>query len=114
MLYKQQTTEMYTRASSIVIDNPLAAIPNITFHEQYATTDGVAIAGRAGSCWLNLNPGTEPTPFDLVHPETGEAVGSMTYGEFQLALYSLYLHVAAKRDEPPAETDMEPVDGPTD
>jgi hypothetical protein len=37
--------------------------------------------------------------FDLMHPETGAVIGSMTYQELYVALASAYLHVATKRDQ---------------
>lgn len=97
MLYNRATTELYVRASSVQINNRLGSAPDITFYEQFATSDGVALDGLRSSCALTMDDPTES--FELVHPETGAALGSMSYAELQVALYSLYLKAATERDE---------------
>jgi hypothetical protein len=117
MLYKEEETTIYRRANTVVINNELGLTPDITFHEQYATVGGEAINGRLGSCSLALEEGSEET-FTLVHPELGVKLGEMSYLELQVAIYSLYLHAADKRDNPPApvveEESEETEDGPTE
>lgn len=98
MLYNQQTKELYVRAETIVVNNPLNGLePSVTFHEQYATTDGEAIQGRTGSCSLDMPADVEET-FALVHPVTGDSLGEASFGTLQVMLHSLYLHVASLRD----------------
>ena len=101
MLYKEEETTIYRRANNVVINNELGMTPDITFHEQYATAGGEAINGRVGSCSLTMEQGSAET-FTLVHPELGVELGEMSYVELQVAIYSLYLHAADKRDNPPA------------
>ena len=101
MLYKEEETTIYRRANTIVINNELDMSPEITFHEQFATVDGMALDGRLGSCGLTMEEGSAET-FTLVHPELGVELGEMSYVELQVAIYSLYLHAADKRDNPPA------------
>ena len=98
MLYNQEETTIYKRSNLIVINNELTGIPpSITFHEQYATVDGVAINGRASMCTQELS--TDPdADFALLNPETGEEIGRMTEQAFQVALYSLYINAAQLRD----------------
>lgn len=108
MLYRRESKELYVRAHHIGIENQLGETPNITFHEQFATMDGLVVDGRLGSCALEMTDPTESFP--LYHPETGTELGTLTYAELQVALYSLYLYAASKRDDKLAELEaIEPV-----
>lgn len=105
MLYKEETVEVYTRASDIMITNPLPSAglpPQIRFNEERAVKqpDGelVSLGGFSGVCQLALTPDTASTSFDLLHPETNAVLGSATYQDLQVMLYSLYIHAADLRD----------------
>lgn len=37
--------------------------------------------------------------FDVVNPVTGEITGLMTFAQLKIQMYSLYLHLAAARDQ---------------
>ena len=93
MLRNQETKEVYTRSNTIVVNNELGLSPVITFHEQLATVDGVALDGRSGGVSKELTPEEMGTEFNLLD-ESGAVVGTMTYGLFATALASLYHHVA--------------------
>lgn len=41
--------------------------------------------------------------FDIVNPATGEAIGTMTFAQLKVQMYSLYLYLAAQRDALEAE-----------
>lgn len=97
MLYNETATTLYKRSNVIVINNELGITPEITFHEQYATSEGDAVDGRAGSCALVMPEETDAT-FPLVHPLTGESLGTTSYANLHVILHSLYLHAATTRD----------------
>ena len=105
MLYGERTAQVYTRAGSIVINNPLpeqGLPPDITFFEQEVLqnadgTNTILGQGERG-CNITLDPASVNESFDLIHPETGAVVGSMTYGEVQMMLFSLYFHATHLRD----------------
>lgn len=106
MLYKQTTTDVYTRARVIAIDNPLPAeglAPSVRFNEELATSDGWSV-GPAGHCSMTFEADGE---FPIIHPITGEALGTATHQELQVLLYSLYFHVATVRDNTPAGESVE-------
>lgn len=43
---------------------------------------------------------TDPTEsFNVVHPTTGAVTGTLTFAQLKVQLYSLYLHLAAIRDQ---------------
>ena len=106
MLYNETATTVYKRANAIVVNNELGETPVVTFHEQYAFVEGVAVDGRAGSCSMDM-PADLAETFPLVHPETGESLGSADFGTLQVMLHSLYLHVADLRDNPASEEEAE-------
>jgi len=110
VLYKQTTTDVYTRARVIAIDNPLPTeglTPSIRFNEELATSDGRSL-GPSGYCSMTF---AEDGSFPIINPTTGEAVGTATHQDLQVLLYSLYLHTADVRDNTPAEVgvDVEPL-----
>lgn len=87
----------YTRSNRVKIHNPLGSTSSIVFNEENVviTDDGV-ISERAGSISESLTNPLET--FDIRNPETDEVIGTMTYQEVYVALYSLYRHLADKRD----------------
>ena len=105
MLYKERTAQVYTRAGSIVINNPLpeqGLPPDINFFEQevLVNPDGTnTILGQTErGAGITLDPTRVSDTFNLVDPETGKVSGSMTYGEVQRILFSLYFHATHLRD----------------
>lgn len=109
MLYNERTSRVYTRASTIVVNNPMphdGLPPDIRFYEQdvLVDPDGTmlpVITERMdpnGGVGVTLHTEMKDTPFNLIHPETGEVVGTAKYQDLELMLYSLYFHAAAERD----------------
>jgi hypothetical protein len=113
MLYNEKTTTLYKRSNVIVINNELDITPEITFHEQYATSEGEVVEGRAGSCALIMPEETDAT-FPLVHPITGDSLGEASFQNLQVMLHSLYLYTASIRDNPPVEVLPEPEPEPVE
>lgn len=117
MLYGERTAQVYTRAGSIVINNPLPELglpPDIIFYEQEVllNPDGTkTILGQnERGAGITLDPSLISESFDLINPETGDVVGSMTYGEVQAVLFSLYFHATGLRDTRPPTEDPVVVD----
>lgn len=110
MLYREEEAKVYTRASDILINNPLpesGLVPQIRFNEEFVVTRGEESIpqGPSGACFLQLTPETAGTEFNLLHPVTDEVIGTATYQDLQVLLYSLYLHAAELRDNAPPPND---------
>ena len=96
--------EAWMRAYEVRIDNPMGYPKYATFSEERVIhIAGDFIRQPAGQCRIALDADNLGETFDLLHPETGVKLGTSTYGQVQLALYSLYSHAAAKRDAQAAE-----------
>ena len=105
MLYKEETVAVYTRASDIIINNPLSSSglsPAIRFNEERAVVgpDGVPVSmsGLVGVCGMDLTPDNGNNTFPLRNPETDEVIGESSYLDVYVLLYSLYAHAAELRD----------------
>jgi hypothetical protein len=127
MNYKEENVDIYTRAVQVLINNPLQADtdPSIKFFEEKVKVEGDSTVslGMDSSVlhthYTEMNKGTE---FNLLNPDDNSVVGTQTYEQFFMSLYSLYWHMAQDRDsispvpespaeEPPVE---EPVSPPED
>lgn len=122
MLYKEETVAVYTRASDIMINNPLPSSglpPQIRFNEERAviSPDGGlrSLGGFHGVCGMELTHDNGNNKFPLLNPETGEVIGESSYLDVQVLLYSLYKHATHLRDTAPADdpVNMTPEGGPT-
>ncbi len=92
----------WKRCNQMVIQNPLNGPPVAYFREEMA----VALPGGS----MVVSPPNPPTPdiavaasdlsvtFNLIDPNSGSVVGTMSYAVLYTALYSLYLASAATRD----------------
>ena len=101
--YKENgiTGSSYIRAGSINISNPLRGEKVATFYEEKVIDigDDVIIQGNGMPISQVFNESTMNEVFHLLNPLTGEPVGvTMSFQEVYVALYSLYLHIALKRD----------------
>lgn len=101
--YRQSSVagEVWTRANRVVIENPYGSntSPSVTFaEEKIVSIGGETIARPDGGIVEAFMPDNYSEAFDLLNPETGDVVGSMTYQQVYVALHSLYMHCAAKRD----------------
>jgi hypothetical protein len=102
-----KTTEItaFDRAYRIEVLNPNAGPKAIRYDEETierVTQDGVTkdtSKGPIGHLTKQFTPENANTPFNLLNPVTGEALGSTaTYADLQVLLYSLYFHLATERD----------------
>lgn len=98
--YKQAalTGDEWQRASRVRIENPYNGTPAIVYDEEViaALSNGVTVNTPVGHLRQEM---TDPaTGFPLVHPVTGDPLGTAHYGDLHVMLHSLYLHLAAQRD----------------
>lgn len=105
--YKQTdiTGESYIRFDQAVIKNPLNKNPSITFtEEQVMNIDGEEIHRAVSNVSETLKLYSEHQNLDevvpLVNPITSEPIegASMTYEQIMTGIFSLYYHLADKRD----------------
>lgn len=92
------TGEKWTRANRVTINNPYDGIPFISFSEESVAllSDGRSVNTPIGSLTQEF---IDPTvQFNLVHPEDGTIIGVMTYQQLYVAIHSLYIDLAQKRD----------------
>ena len=98
--YKQSSVtagEAWTRAYQVVIENRLDQIPVIVFNEEIVVNTGTTkVSKHVSSVSESFQDPTKT--FELIHPETGENLGTASYQQLYVFLSSLYLHVAQNRD----------------
>lgn len=105
---KTSTNNQWQRASRIVIENPLPndGLPGIAFMEEIVVQleDGSFAkrpVGVVGEALINAGEFSNISEVvQLLDPVTGEPIegATITYGQIQSVIYSIYLHVARKRD----------------
>lgn len=100
--YRQSTVSghAWTRAYSVTLLNPINEASTAIFSEEdvVALGDGKHIKQPAGACSDEFTAANAGESFDLVHPVTGQVVGTATYQDVYVLMASLYMHVALKRD----------------
>ena len=98
--YKEQalTGSEWQRSYRVTIVNQYGGIPAIVFDEEKiaALNNGTRVNTPAGQ--LREEMADPTTAFVLMHPLTGDTIGTARYGDLHVMLYSLYLHLAAARD----------------
>lgn len=101
--YKESTVSgtSYIRSHSVSVANPLNGVKAINFYEEQVINfaDGEQMFKPFGGFQEPLTAENAVTEFALVNPVTGQDSGvKMTYQDLYVALYSLYVALAAKRD----------------
>lgn len=96
------TGTKWQRANKITISNPHVGLPSISFAEEDLT---VLSDGRMTNTPLSTldqafdNPATV---FNLVNPLDGTVIGTATYQDVYVMMFSIYAALAAARDAAPA------------
>jgi hypothetical protein len=106
---KEGAATTWRRSHHIVINNPIGGPASFAFQEQ----DVVDLNGKVmvtpgdySAVGGQFDPAAE---FPLISPIDGKPFGkSMTQQELYVALHSLYMHLAVKRDTPPVIKPVEP------
>ena len=106
--YKETTLSgtAYTRASQVVIANPLNGVKAVSFMEEQVVNLGdEQLIRPQGGIQEPFTTENVTTEFQLLNPADSTPLGlTMTYQQVYVALHSLYFHVAKKRDEARAAT----------
>ncbi len=91
------TGEKWTRCGVVTITNPYNRNPSISFREEEVINIGGVepIFNPKGEIVIAYEPTKE---INLINPETGEAIGTMTHEQLFVAFYSAYLEAATWRD----------------
>jgi hypothetical protein len=92
------TLTQYKRANSIIILNPLTGVPEVSFIEEIVQNlpDGTQLISPSGNLSAQMH---DPSiVFNLISPTDGAIVGSMSYEQLYVAMYSLYFKLAQERD----------------
>ena len=90
----------WQRAHLITIANSHGGTPWIKFQEERITqlSDGQVLHSPVGELIEEM---VDPsTVFNVINPLTGDIVGTATYQDLQVLLYSLYFHLVGLRDTP--------------
>lgn len=98
--YKEQvlTGQKWVRSNRVTINHPYGGGSQIHFGEEEITllSDGKTINTPLTGL---TQPFDDPAvQFDLRNPETNEVIGSVTYADVYVMLYSLYIALATTRD----------------
>ena len=105
--YNEQTTDInktittYEYAYKVDVENQLGKDRSISFSTAQVIVDsatGEEVMGKRLRTLTEVYHGNEE--FDLIHPDYGSVVGTMDYDTLFLAVYSLFFHVAQKKDAP--------------
>lgn len=98
--YKEQalTGQEWQRACRVTVSNQYGGTPAIVYDEEMIAVlnNGTRVNTPAGQ--LREEMADPTTAFVLMHPLTGDTIGTAHYGDLHVMLYSLYLHLAAARD----------------
>ena len=90
----------YTRAHQAIVANPVDGVKAISFYEEQIVNLGDEQIHRPqGGIQEPLTADNLQTEFQLLNPVDSTELGlTMTYQDVYVALHSLYLHLATKRD----------------
>jgi hypothetical protein len=96
------TGTSWIRAYQMRLTNPYNALPKVTFDEEKIVSYGSnvvktpIIAKTIDEVSVDFS---DPTvKFDLVNPDTDAVIGSATYQDFHVMVYSLYHSLGIVRD----------------
>lgn len=89
----------YQRAKAIIIQNRLDGEKKITFIEELVKIfDNETVKIDVGSVSEKFDETNITEQFNLINPVDGSVISTMTYQDAYVVLFSLYNHIAMKRD----------------
>lgn len=96
--YKQEKVTGWQRSKQVTIKNEYKAVPTIEFAEEFIVeVDGQLINKKdVGVVGTSLKDPSKT--FDMLNPENDQVIGTGNYGQAYVILYSIYRHLADKRD----------------
>lgn len=92
----------YVRSVRVRIENPISGKKSISFEEErvFSLGGGKTISEHFGYVNESFDASSAQSDFSIVNPENGEPTGEkMTYAQLYVALHSLYLSLARRRDD---------------
>jgi len=101
MDYKESTVAgtKWQRCSRIDIDNRINVTPTVAFYEEVAINTGEEVITKdVGQLYLQFDQIAANKSYDIINPETGVVVDSMTGQQIYAVLHSLYMATAKSRD----------------
>jgi len=89
--------KQWQRCNKIIIENTFGVVPRITLWEEQITSVGdQKFQQPSGALNIPFDPNAT---IQLMNPANGLPLGvTMTQGQIHVALWSLYMHEAVKRD----------------
>jgi hypothetical protein len=103
--YNEETqtgeTVSWTRSNKVIVSNEYGQVPYISFFEEQKIKlpDGTIVQGKLDTKRNITESFADPTkPLTLLHPVTGEIIGTATYQDIYIILNSLYIQLAKARD----------------
>lgn len=101
--YKETAVQgtSYQRCRSLYFENPKGAEPSVLLREERLTNLGnTTITEAAGEIIETFKHAEFGTVVQLCNPETDEPIAGQTttFADIHVALFSLYRHLAEKRD----------------
>jgi hypothetical protein len=118
MNYREGSIKSWRRSRHVHIINDYNQVPSILFDEELITIDGDLIF-RNDVGGLSTDLSDPMVQFNIRNPETDEVIGTSTFMEAYVILYSIYRHLAIARDnqgQPQSEPQQPdaPADPPID
>lgn len=100
--YKSDAIKGWQRAYAATIDNAYGQVPSITFNEELIVVEAGSLVFRKDTGGIREEFTDASLAFPLLDSED-TVVGEASYGQVYMMLYSLYRHLATKRDVTAAE-----------
>lgn len=96
--YKSESIKGWQRSCAAVIDNAYGKTPTITFSEEMIVVENGVQVFQRDIGGVREEFSDPSVAFPLLNPTDDTVAGEATYGQIYALLYSLYRHLADKRD----------------
>lgn len=93
----------YVRPYQTISTGPLNGLNSMTIFEEQVTIlpDASVQNAPLGTPELQVTITDPNQVFNVVNPVTGAVTGTLTFAQLKIQMYSLYLYLAAQRDQSP-------------
>ena len=96
--YKQDKVTGWQRSKQVIIKNDYKAIPTIEFSEEMIVEVDGALINKKDVGTVTSSLRDPSVSFPLLNPENDQVIGTGSYGQVYVLLYSVYRYLAEKRD----------------
>lgn len=95
----------YIRPYQTMSRGPLNGLNSMVISEEMVLTlpDASTVIVPLSTAEIDVTITDPNAVFNLIHPVTGIVTGTKTFAQLKIDMYSLYLHLAAIRDEEPEQ-----------